>query len=98
MTSQTGKYLQSLLLIPPIIAASLFGTRWFNQQNPVPAAKPIAQAAPVTEQSRREYVLEVIGLGVTLDKYRQGKLWEALQKGNPHASIREQDIRKIYMG
>lgn len=94
MTSQAGKYLQSLLLIPPIVAASLLGTRWFNQQNSVPAAKPIVQAAPVSEQSRREYVLEVIGLGITLDKYRQGKLWDALQKGHAYSSIREQDKEK----
>ena len=44
-----------------------------------------------SEQGRREYVLEVIGLGVTLDKYRQGKLWERLQAGNPHSTIRETD-------
>ena len=96
MTSPIGKYLQLLLLIPPVVAASLLGSRWFNQPKaaPVAAAKPITQTAPVTEQSRREYVLEVIGLGVTLDKYRQGKLWEALQKGNAHATIREQDIQK----
>ncbi|WP_176461076.1 DUF2875 family protein [Janthinobacterium sp. PC23-8] len=94
MAIKTGKYLQSLLLIPPIIAASLFGTRWFSQRNPVPAVKPITQTAPVSEQSRREYVLEVIGLGVTLDKYRQGKLWEALQKGHAYSSIREQNKEK----
>jgi hypothetical protein len=47
-----------------------------------------------TEQGRREYVLEVINLGVTLDKYRQGKLWEALQFGSPYTSIREQDPKK----
>lgn len=51
-------------------------------------------AAANTEQGRREYVLEVIGLGVTLDKYRQGKLWEALQSGNPYASLREHDPKK----
>ncbi len=44
-----------------------------------------------TEQERREYVLEVVGLGVTLDKYRQGKLWERLQMGSPHSTIRETD-------
>jgi len=54
---------------------------------PAPAAKPDAS-------NSREYVLEIIGLGVTLDKYRQGKLWEALQHGNPNASIREQDPKK----
>jgi hypothetical protein len=47
-----------------------------------------------TEQGRREYVLEVMNLGVTLDKYRQGKLWDALQSGNPYASIREYDPKK----
>ncbi len=51
-------------------------------------------AAARTEQGRREYVLEVINLGVTLDKYRQGKLWEALQSGNPYTSLREQDPKK----
>jgi hypothetical protein len=39
-------------------------------------------------------VLEVIGLGVTLDKYRQSALWDVLSKGNAHASIREQDPKK----
>lgn len=59
------------------------------------AAKTREQlAAAHTEQGRREYVLEVINLGVTLDKYRQGKLWDALQSGSPHTSLREQDPRK----
>ncbi|WP_312437495.1 DUF2875 family protein [Janthinobacterium sp.] len=94
MTSRTEKFLHLLFLIPPIVAGSLLGSRWFNQPKLVPTAKPIVQATPVSEQSKREYVLEVIGLGVTLDKYRQGKLWEALQKGHPHSSIREQDKEK----
>ncbi|WP_162251961.1 DUF2875 family protein [Massilia sp. Root335] len=51
-------------------------------------------AAAHTEQGRREYVLEVVNLGVTLDKYRQGKLWEALQSGNPYTSLREHDPKK----
>ena len=46
------------------------------------------------EFAQREYVLEVIGLGVTLDKYRQGKLWDALQQGRPFNTIREQDPKK----
>ncbi|MFC5510806.1 DUF2875 family protein [Massilia jejuensis] len=52
------------------------------------------ETAASTEQARREYVLEVIGLGVTVEKYRQGKLWEALQKGTPFTSIREPDPKK----
>ncbi|MFL6632675.1 MAG: DUF2875 family protein [Massilia sp.] len=59
------------------------------------AAKVRAQAETArTEQGRREYVLEVINLGVTLDKYRQGKLWDALQTGNPYTSLREHDPKK----
>lgn len=50
--------------------------------------------AAASGQARRDYVLEIIGLGVTLDKYRQGKLWEALQQRDPYASIREQDKEK----
>ena len=44
--------------------------------------------------ARDEYVLEVIGIGVTFDRYRQAKLWDALQKGSAFTSIREQDKSK----
>lgn len=65
----------------------------------VAAAAAAAQAsahlaAARTEQGRREYVLEVINLGVTFEKYRQGKLWEALQTGTPYTSLREPDPKK----
>ncbi|KAB8042305.1 type VI lipase adapter Tla3 domain-containing protein [Janthinobacterium aquaticum] len=53
-----------------------------------------AAATPQDIQQRREYVLEVLGLGVTLDKYRQAWLWDALQKGSAYTSIREQDPKK----
>lgn len=43
------------------------------------------------DPSSKEYVLEVIGLGVTLDKYRQGALWDALVQGTPYMSIRDMD-------
>lgn len=57
------------------------------------ASKPAP--APVDHiKEHREYVLEILGMGVTLDKYRQGKLWDALQKGNPYTTIREQDPKK----
>lgn len=51
-------------------------------------------AAADNEQARREYMLEVIGLGVTFEQYRQEKLWEALQGGGAFASLREQDPKK----
>ena len=76
-----------------VIAARDAATR--QAQASVAAAKANDQMmAARTEQGRREYVLEVINLGVTLDKYRQGKLWDALQSGNPYASLREHDPKK----
>jgi hypothetical protein len=39
-------------------------------------------------------VLEIIGLGVTYEKYRQGKLWDALQQGGAYSTIRETDPKK----
>lgn len=94
MRSKIWQHLQWLLLIPPIVAATLLGSRWLHSSKPMAVAKQQVQLATPTDQEKREYVLEVIGLGVTLDKYRQGKLWEALQTGNAYASIREQDTKK----
>lgn len=86
------------VLGPLVLVAGLFGTHWISAAKNDKAARQIethqAQAANLSEQQKREYVLEIIGLGVTLDKYRQGKLWEAIQAGNPHATIREQDPSK----
>ena len=94
MSSKIWRHLQWLLLIPPIVAATLLGSRWLHSSKPVAVAQPQVQQAAPSEQDKREYVLEVIGLGVTLDKYRQGKLWEVLQQGNAYASIRELDKEK----
>jgi hypothetical protein len=83
----------------PVVAVGLFfGARWMMASKTAQATHMHAQTQPYQnmgrDQSRREYVLEVIGLGVTLDKYRQGALWDALQKGNPHVTVREQDKSK----
>jgi hypothetical protein len=83
----------------PVVAVGLFaGARWMmaskNARSEQQHVQVQTQPVVATDQSRREYVLEVIGLGATLDKYRQGALWDALQKGNPYTSIREQDIKK----
>lgn len=82
----------------------LLGGRWIalaarssereqEQQKQIARMKQ-QQSEALTESGRREYVLEVIGIGVTLDKYRQGKLWDVLQTGSPYTSIREQDPKK----
>ncbi|WP_426208513.1 type VI lipase adapter Tla3 domain-containing protein [Massilia sp. TWP1-3-3] len=83
----------------PVTVIALFaGARWvMATKNSQPAAQAQVQApqpAVLTAQAKREYALEVIGLGVTLDKYRQGALWDELQKGSPHTTIREQDKNK----
>ena len=85
-------------ILMPVAAVTLaLGARWTmaskNAQS-TPRAQEQMQQVAMSDQARREYVLEVIGLGVTLDKYRQGKLWEALQAGGPHTTIREQDKQK----
>lgn len=82
----------------------IFFWRWIADLHDVQTRQSVATAAALkarqqfeathTEQGRREYVLEVINLGVTLDKYRQGKLWDVLQSGSPNASIREHDPKK----
>lgn len=84
---------------PVVVVALFFGTRWMVASSKTPPSGQHTQAGQTqqgkaTDKSKREYVLEVIGLGVTLDKYRQGKLWEALQKGSPFMTIREQDKEK----
>ena len=90
--------------VPLLAVAILFGGKWTKDTFAAGAREQEWQqktqqlkdqeGAARTEKARREYVLEVLGLGVTYEKYRQGKLWDALQQGNPHASIREQDPKK----
>lgn len=94
--------------VPVLMAAILFGGRWIMASQHAQArqaqfkletekAKRVLQEGRA-EQGRREYVLEVISMGVTLDKYRQGKLWDALQAGNAYTSIREKDPKKYPWG
>lgn len=90
--------------VPLLAVAVLFGGKWIKDSFAANAREQAWQqktqqfkeheAAARTEKARREYVLEVLGLGITYEKYRQGKLWDALQRGNPHASIRERDPKK----
>ena len=83
---------------PAIVVSALFGALSVNasktSQKAVQDESKAAQVKSLSEQQKREYVLEIIGLGVTVDKYRQGKLLDALQAGNPHTTIREQDPQK----
>ena len=90
--------------VPLLMVAVTFGSKWAQDSFGARAREQEWQqktqqlkdqeAAARTEKSRREYVLEVLELGVTYEKYRQGKLWDALQQGNAHTSIRERDPKK----
>ncbi|WP_083287263.1 MULTISPECIES: DUF2875 family protein [unclassified Janthinobacterium] len=81
-----------------VVVILFFGLLWLSalskSQAREIASQLQAQQPKKPMEPEQEYVLEVIGLGVTLDKYRQGKLWEALQKGSAYTSIREQDPKK----
>ncbi len=90
--------------VPLLAVVVLFGGKWTKDSFAANAREQEWQQktqqlkeqelAARTETARREYVLEVLGLGVTYEKYRQGKLWDALQQGNAHTSIRERDPKK----
>ncbi|MGZ3182146.1 MAG: type VI lipase adapter Tla3 domain-containing protein [Telluria sp.] len=90
-------YVVGVLLLA---AMALIGRRSFANKGQPEGAPTLADqmSAKVHVETsavpREQYVLEVIGLGVTADKYRQAKLWEALQSGTPFTSIREQDPKK----
>lgn len=83
---------------PVLIVALFTGLHWTTalhkrtgqDQQLQEKARPLAR----NDHAQREYVLEVIGLGVTLDRHRQGALWDALQAGSAHVTIREQDKEK----
>jgi len=90
--------------VPLLLVAFTVGSKWAQDsfgaracaqewQRKMQALKE-QEAAAHTEKARREYVLEVLGMGVTYEKFRQGKLWEALQQGSPYTSIRESDPKK----
>ena len=83
---------------PITVIALSAGARWtMATKNAQPLALEQVKAQQprgLTDKEKRQYVLEVIGLGVTLDIYRQGALWYELQKGSPHTTIREQDKNK----
>ncbi len=85
-------------LIVPVVALAVFaGWRWLGpsaianmepgQSAPQPTAGPAKAASS-------DCVLEIIGMGVTLDKFRQGALWDVLKQGHPFATTRELDPRK----
>ena len=85
-------------IVAVLFISLALGGWWLHGVKRPPATTGSAVRPPsqgnVPGRLTSEYVLEVISLGVTLDKYRQGALWEALKQGHPQASIREQNPEK----
>jgi len=90
---------------PLLLVTVLFGGKWLidtydaygrnrEWQERVLQLKERDASEKISEQSRREYVLEVLSLGITVEKYRQGRLWQVLQEGGPYSSVREPDPKK----
>lgn len=90
--------------VPLLAVLILFGGKWlfdtytacerkqaWEEKTKQLKEKELEQAS---DKAQREYVLEVLGLGVTVEKYRQGKLWNVLQGGNAYTTIRESDPKK----
>ncbi|MRV74612.1 DUF2875 domain-containing protein [Duganella sp. FT92W] len=95
---QLGLYMGAVLVIGfLVVAAHARGKeKQAQERHKILQAELMRQQKFIAnnEKEQREYVLEVISLGITLDKHRQGKVWEALQKGSPYTSIRETDPKK----
>lgn len=87
--------------VPLLAVVVLFGGKWIFDTLAADARKQLwlekttqlekSMQVQATKQAQREYTLEILGLGVTVEQYRQGKLWKVLQEGGAHASIRESD-------
>lgn len=90
--------------LPIFIVGLIFGSSWVTVAREASVREAAwkkksdllqrEQSANRTQQAQREYVLEVISLGVTVEKYRQEKLWKVIHDGTPYKSIREQDPKK----
>ncbi len=91
--------------IPLLAVVAIVGAKWLlDSYTAIGREREWSQKAQQLEQeqadaqnskkAQREYVLEVLGLGVTVEKYRQGKLWNVLRQGGAFSSIREPDPEK----
>lgn len=90
--------------VPLLVVVVLFGGKWIfdalaadqRKQTWMEKTRQLEKQALVQAKGKaqREYTLEVLGLGITVEQYRQGKLWKVLQEGGAHASIREPDPKK----
>lgn len=82
------------------VFAFIFFLIW-KTNHPASAQVPAVVSSTVDKKNTnplnligREYVLEIMGMGVTLDKFRQGKLWDAISQGDRFSTVREQDPHK----
>lgn len=91
------------LLPPLLLVAAVFGGRWFHLSSQA-RAEDAKQAAVQAEQAKQQNdeaaqaaallakkreTLEVLGLGLIVEKFRNAAVWEAINavENDPHASI-----------
>ncbi|WP_137938195.1 DUF2875 family protein [Chitinivorax sp. B] len=91
-TSMINRILLGLVL--PFTLTVLAGCARYAQVVNAPATATQAANPAQADPQSRDYVLEIIGVGVTYDKFRQRMLWEALRKGNAFTLIRDMDPKK----
>jgi len=93
------KNIKTKIVLALVVCVGLLGaaSTFFSYQderqlkmNSKTRVESVSRVASTTMKSKED-VLEIIGLGVTLDRFRQGALWDALANGNPYEVIRDMD-------
>ena len=101
--AQPTRRLLVWLLPPLLLVAAVFGGRWFylsTQARAEETRQAAAQAEQAKQQSdaaaqaaallvKKRETLEVLGLGLVVEKFRNAAVWEAIEKveNDPHATI-----------
>jgi hypothetical protein len=80
--------------------ALIIGLHFFQESKIMTGAKnaSLSVSSSAIQPNSREYTLEIMGIGVTLDRFRQGALWRALIDGSPFTSIRDLNPKNYAWG
>lgn len=87
-----------------VVAAAMIGRRARQAEHQTSQAARQATQSRHNEQQisdpqqRREFALEVLGLGATFDRLQHDALWQALQRGDAYTSIRNRDPKAYPWG
>jgi hypothetical protein len=84
----------SIIKISAALLLVIFVVAYFSTERSSPREAPslvVPKGGGMKSVDVSKNVLEVIGLGVTLDGYRQESLWGAIKAGNSFSTIRNMD-------